>query len=122
MAVSTEYRDYVMELLAPLGPVSSRAMFGGLGLYYSDTMFALVADEVLYFKVDDANRGDFEQAGAGPFEYQAKGGKRAVMAYYQVPAEVLEDTEDILVWARKAVDVALRARKPKPPRGRKRKG
>ncbi len=113
MAVSEEYRDYVMELLAPLGAVAPRRMFGGLGIFYDGTMFALVADDTLYFKVDDSNRGDFEAAGAAPFSYRAKGGRRGVMSYYQAPAEVLEEAEQALSWAAKAVDVALKAQAAK---------
>lgn len=119
MAVSAEYRDYVMDLLAPLGGVAARRMFGGLGIYQGEVMFALVADDSLYFKVGEGNRGDFEAAGAGPFEYAAKGGRRAVMSYHQVPIEVQEDPDDIVAWARKALDAALAARTAKPARRRK---
>jgi DNA transformation protein len=113
VAVSEEYRDYVMELLAPLGAVTPRRMFGGLGIFHDGIMFALVADDTLFFKVDDSNRGDFEAAGASPFSYATKGGRRGVMSYYQAPAEVLEDGDEAVAWAAKAVDVALRAQAAK---------
>jgi DNA transformation protein len=120
MAVSPEFRDFVAELLAPLGPVSLRRMFGGLGAFHGDVMFALVAGDTLYFKVDDGNRGEFETAGSGPFQYEAKGRKRGLVSYYEVPPEVLEDPEDCLAWGRRAVDAAFRAQQAKSskPKGR----
>lgn len=65
MAVSAAYRDYVLEQLAGLGPIRARKMFGGVGIYLHGLFFALIADEVLYFKVDDSNRPDYEAAGMG---------------------------------------------------------
>ncbi len=56
MAVSPEFRDYILEMLAPLGGVTARRMFSGAGLYRDGTIFGLIAGDILYFKVDDANR------------------------------------------------------------------
>ncbi|MFZ2507574.1 MAG: TfoX/Sxy family protein, partial [Steroidobacteraceae bacterium] len=67
MAVSDEFRDYVLEQLASAGKVSPRRMFGGVGLYLDGLFFALIDDDTLYFKTDDANRLRFEQAGSRPF-------------------------------------------------------
>ncbi len=120
MVVSPEYRDFVAELLTPLGPVSLRRMFGGVGVFHDGLMVALLASDTLYFKVDDDNRGDFEAAGSGPFQYQAKGATRGLTSYYQVPPEVLEDAEDCLAWGRRAVDAALgaqRAQRKQAPEG-----
>jgi DNA transformation protein len=122
MAVSPEYRDFVAELLMPLGPVSLRRMFGGVGVFHDGLMFALLIDDTLYFKVDEQNRGDFEAAGQGPFRYQAKGRTRGLKSYYQVPPEVLEDADDCLAWGRGAVDAALRAQRRKAPKGKAKRG
>ena len=54
--MSPEFRDYLLELLAPLEGVTARRMFGGGGLYLEDTMFAIVADDVLFLKVDETNQ------------------------------------------------------------------
>ena len=67
MVKRNEYVDYLLELLEPWATqaqaeVSARAMFGGHGIYRDGTMFALVAEGVLYFKVTDANRPAYEQA------------------------------------------------------------
>ena len=88
MVVSDEYLTYVLERLEGVGPVKAKRMFGGVGIYCQRAMFALVADDVLYLKVDNSNRADFEDAGAEPF--QPFPDKSSVMSYYEVPADVLE--------------------------------
>ncbi len=71
MAVSSEYKAFVAEQLEPLGPVTTRNMFGGAGVYLDGLMFGLIANETLYFKVDDRNRVDYESEGLGPFTVPA---------------------------------------------------
>ena len=68
MTVSANYIHYVLDLLKVLGPVSAKRMFGGAGLYYDGSFFALIADDVLYFKVDEASKADYLGAGTGPFK------------------------------------------------------
>jgi DNA transformation protein len=109
MAVSEEYLTYVLDQLDGLGEVRARRMFGGAGIYCGRAMFALVADDVLYLKVDDSNRADFDEAGAEPFRPFPD--KSEVMSYYEVPADVLESRERLTLWAQKALRVAARKRK-----------
>ena len=118
MAVSPEYRDWVLEQLREAGTVTGRSMFGGYGIYLDGAFFALIADDTLYFKVDDGNRPDYEAVGMGPFRPYGEGGE--VMQYYEVPADVLENRDQLREWARGAVEVSRRAsrrtkRKPTPP-------
>lgn len=108
MPVSDEYLAYVVEQLEGLGAVQSRRMFGGAGLYCDGLFFAIVADDVLYFKVDDSNRADYEAEGMGPFQPFAD--KKAVMQYYEVPIDVLENRETLRDWAAKALRVAEKKR------------
>ncbi len=116
MALSAQYRDYALDLLAPLGPVSARRLFGGGGLFYGEVMFAIISGEELYFKVDDANRPDYEAAGEQPFTYSRGGKDRALKSYYRVPDALYDDADELLVWARKAVDAALKANRAKGKR------
>nr|WP_267963422.1 TfoX/Sxy family protein [Halomonas sp. MCCC 1A11062] len=99
------------------GPITARRMFGGHGIYHDGLMFALVADETLYLKVDAHNLDDFEREGLEPFEYD-KGGRVVQMSYYQAPEELFEDRELAAVWARRSFEASLRAqagkRKTKP--------
>jgi DNA transformation protein len=109
MAVTKEYREWVLEQLRYAGPVTARSMFGGVGLYLDGLFFALIDDDSLYFKVDDSNRPDFEAAGMGPF--MPGGDPKLVMQYYEVPAEVLEEPQRLREWAERALAVARRKKK-----------
>jgi DNA transformation protein and related proteins len=115
VSVSQGFRAFVLEQLARTTPrLRARSMFGGVGLYSGDLFFALMDDDVLYFKVDDTTRARFEKRGMGPFR---PGGERGeVMQYYEVPAEVMEDAEALAPWAAEAVEVAGRARARRGPR------
>ncbi len=108
MSVSDEYLTYVIDQLECLGSVHSRRMFGGAGLYFEDLFFAVVADDVLYFKVDDTNRQDYEEASMEAFRPFPEKDKSAVMGYYQVPIDVLENRDLLHDWAQKALCVAER--------------
>ncbi len=117
MAVSDDFREFVLEQLAPAGRVTPRAMFGGVGLYLDGLFFALIDDDTLYFKADDATRSRYERAGSRPFcPFPDRPDK--AMAYWQVPAEVLEDGDELAAWAREAMGVALANRKRRPARRR----
>ncbi|HEX8361951.1 MAG TPA: TfoX/Sxy family protein [Longimicrobium sp.] len=108
MAVSAEYREFVLEQLARVEPVTSRSMFGGVGIYSRGLFFALIAGDAVYLKVDDTNRADFEAAGMGPF--RPFGGDKP-MHYYELPAELLEEPDRLRPWMHKALEVARRKRR-----------
>ncbi|HKX59633.1 MAG TPA: TfoX/Sxy family protein [Steroidobacteraceae bacterium] len=109
MPVSADYRDFILEQLAGAGRVTSRAMFGGVGLYLDGLFFALIDDDTLYFKADEASRRRYEAAGSRPFCPDPSRPEQA-MGYWQVPADVLEDPEALVDWAREAQGVALSKR------------
>ena len=111
---------YLLELLAPIGPVSARRMFGGVGLFHGGLMFGLIARGELFLKVGDANRSAYEAAGQAPFSYATKNGSHTITSYWRCPPELLDDAEALQVWARQAVEAAVVAAraKPKPPRKR----
>ena len=90
-------------------------MFGGHGIYRDNLMFGIVADEILYFKVDDINREDYIERKLEPFSYQ-KQGRLLTISYYQAPEEVFEDLDEMCIWAEKAYSAALRsaAKKNRP--------
>lgn len=99
--------DYVVnDLLSSFQGVRARAMFGGHGIYKDDTMFAIIVDEELYYKVGDLNRRHYERLGSKPFQYMTKGKKRVTMSYWQLPAEVMDDLQILEEWTDKAMRVA----------------
>jgi DNA transformation protein len=107
MSMNNEFLRYVLDQLSGLGAVTSRKMFGGAGLYLDGTIFALIAYDTLYFKADDTNRPDFEAAGMEPFRPFED--TSYVMSYYEVPIDVLEDSDELVPWARKALAAARRS-------------
>lgn len=106
----SEFVDFVLEGLQPLGGVSGRRMFGGWGLYKDGVMFALIADDQLYLKVDDGNRAAYDAQGLQPFTYTGKG-RSILMSYYEAPGDGFDDPDILCAWAREAFAAALRAKK-----------
>jgi DNA transformation protein and related proteins len=110
MSVSDSFRAFALEQLQRTVPeVHARSMFGGVGVYAGDLFFGLMDDDILYFKVDDSNRGRFEARGMGPFRPYGDDGE--VMQYYEVPADVLEDVDLLTSWVEASVAVARKAKR-----------
>src|ERR1700682_478410 len=117
MAVKDHYLRWVLEQLAGAERVYSRRMFGGVGLYRDDVFFAIISGDTLYFKVDDANRCEYEKRGMPQFRpYRDR--PQVSMNYYEVPADVLEDTDECVAWALRAVAAGIaKAKSPARKRG-----
>jgi DNA transformation protein len=116
MTVSPSFRNFILEQLGrTVQGIRGRNMFGGVGIYAREFFFALIADDILYFKVDQSNRPDFETRGMGPFRPYGEDGE--TMQYYRVPDDLLEDSEGLGQWAEKAILVARRARSKSPRQG-----
>ncbi len=117
MPVSPSYRAFALDQLGRVARnVTARSMFGGVGIYSGDLFFALIANDTLYLKVDETNRGDFAALGLGPF--RPYGPESEGMHYYETPVDVLEEPEQLRAWAQRAIEVARRARavkSAKPP-------
>jgi len=111
----SEFVDYLHEVFEDFGPIRSRKMFGGHGIYHNDIMFALVADDELYLKTDNASVELFEERGLGPFEFVARN-KIAKMSYYLAPEEIYDDPEQAVYWAELGFQAALRASELKAKR------
>ena len=109
MAARSELLDHLVDQLAPLGEARGRRMFGGYGVYLEGLIIGLIAFDSIFLKVDDQNRPDFEAAGAAPFRYDTRNGTITVNAYWEVPADVLDDSEQLRAWALKALAVSGRA-------------
>ena len=119
MAVSQSYREFVLEQLGRVKPVTGKSMFGGVGIYSQGLSFALIAEDRLYFKVNDATRPEFEKRGMEPFR---PFGEDSAMGYYEVPADVVEDTGLMQLWMNKAIDVAAAAKSGKSKRPKRAAG
>ena len=118
MAVRPQYLAYLLEQLDALGNLRSRRMFSGVGLYSRELFFGLVHDDTLFFKTDESNIAPYRDRNMPrfmPFPDRPE----AVLGYHQVPADVIEDAEQLVDWARKSVEVALRRQVAKAARPRK---
>lgn len=105
--------DYLPEVFSEFGSIALRKMFGGHGVYHQGLMFGLVADDTLYLKVDAASLPLFEREGLPPFVYSDRNGRTATMSYRQAPDEIFDDRELAALWARRALEAALRAQSKK---------
>jgi DNA transformation protein len=102
-----EFIRYLRDQFRRWGPVEIRRMFGGHGIFRGGTMFALIHDEMLFLRSDDANHAAFAAAGMGPFRYRRRG-KLVALAYHQAPPDALEDSDILGQWADLAFAAALR--------------
>ena len=121
MAVSRAFIDYVRDQLRPWGGggIAARRMFSGAGLFRDGIMFALVHDDTLYFRTDADNVADFVAAGMAPFSY-ARSGRHVALGYHQVPADIMEEADELARWAAAAFAAARRRVAPRRPQSRRR--
>lgn len=112
----TEFVQHVIETMGRFGPVETKPMFGGWGLYHEGVFFALVFDDTLYFKTDAENRTDFDARDLEPFVFHQKDGDTITTSYCRAPEEALETLDAMADWARKGYAAALRAASKKKPR------
>lgn len=106
MPVSDEFIEYMLDQFPRWHDVTVRKMFGGAGLYREGKMFGLIADDVVYLKVDDSNRQKFVEAGSLPFKPYPD--KDTTMSYYEVPPDVLEDAGELAKWAEQSLAIQKR--------------
>jgi DNA transformation protein len=111
--------SHCVELLEAQGPVRTKRMFGGWGLYVDEIFIAIIAFDRLFLKVDERTRPLFEAAGSEPFVYDAKS-KPVSLGYWSAPAEAMDSPALMAPWARAALQAALSARATPAKRQRRR--
>lgn len=113
----SEFVAYLSEVFRSFGEVRSRRMFGGYGIYHGGLMIGLVADGVLYLKVDSETVPAFSKAGSVQFEY-SKNGKSMNMSYFSAPVEIFDESEQAKAWVAMAYGAAQRSRRRSAARKR----
>jgi DNA transformation protein len=103
--------ENLQDVFADFGPIATRRMFGGHGVYRDGLMFALVQDDVLYLKADAQNQASFTEAGLEAFQYEEKG-RRVRMSYFKAPPAILDDRSEAAAWAKRSSEAAFRTRPP----------
>jgi DNA transformation protein and related proteins len=119
MAVGAEFQEFVLDLLASLRP-SARRMFGGVGIMRDGLMFALLAGDTMYFRVDERTRAKFDAEGCVPFSYHRAGREVEIGSYYAVPDRLYDEPDALLEWARDAIGAAHAVKRPPRRRARPR--
>lgn len=109
----SDFIQYVVDMLSPLGAVETRAMFGGHNVSLGGLTFGLIVDDMLYLKADAENRPSFEELGLGPFVYGSKDGRPMTMSYFTAP-DCLDDWDALGPYATGALAAARRAKAAKP--------
>jgi len=112
-------REFLTDLFADFGPVTIRPMFSGFGISADGTNFALALRAGLYFRADEVTIPQYESEGSKPFQYQTRAKTVTVNSYWQLPARLFDDTEELSAWARAALAAAQRAALKKRPKTRK---
>ena len=115
-------REFLVDLFADFGPVTIRRMFSGHGISADGTNFALSLRAGLYFRADEVTIPQFEAEGSKPFQYQTRTKTVTVNSYWQLPARLFDDSEELAEWARAALAAAQRAAVRKRPKARKKAG
>src|SRR5262245_36782575 len=111
-------REFLIDLFADFGPVTIRRMFSGYGISADGTNFALALRAGLYFRADDVTIPQYEAEGSKQFQYQTRAKTVTVNSYWQLPARLFDDTEELGVWAKAALAAAQRAALKKRPKAR----
>jgi DNA transformation protein and related proteins len=110
MTKQNSFLSYVLEQLSPHGPITARAMFGGYGVYWDNVMFALIADNQLYFRVDEITSKDYEPYNSEPFVYEGMK-KPVTLPYLTLPIDILENSQELPEWIKRAYQTSLRHKK-----------
>jgi len=110
---------HLIDLFADFGPVTIRPMFSGFGISADGTNFALALRSGLYFRADEVTIPQFEAEGSTPFSYRTRAKTVTVNSYWQLPARLFDDSEELSVWARAALAAAQRAALRKRPKAKK---
>ena len=119
MVASDSFAEFLHEQLAPLGRLTMRRMFGKTGVFCDGVMFGMVADNTLYFRVDDDNQAVFEEARSFPPLNYEKKGSTIDLSFWRVPDRLFDEPDELITWARAALAAAHRVaakRKPSAPK------
>jgi DNA transformation protein len=104
------FKEFVLDQMSALPELRARAMFGAHGLYSGGRFFGILDEGRLFFKTDAQSQADYTARGMGPFTYESKG-KVMTMAYHEVPLDVLENREELVAWAHRAIQIAAGSKK-----------
>ncbi len=111
MAKKSAFYTYIMEeIFSPFPGITSRKMFNGYGIYKEGLIFAIIADDHLYFRADEYSAQQFKELGCAQFFYRRKG-RKILMPYYELPEYILEDKHALGNWIQKSLFASMRKKR-----------
>lgn len=94
MSVSDADIEHALDLFSEIDDLTTRKMMGGLCIYASGTIFALIySDGQLFLKAQGAMAEKLVDMGATRWQYTRKNGKVTFMPYWTLPDAALDDPE-----------------------------
>ena len=103
MGTSDEFITYVEDQLT-LPKLTKKRMFGSVLLKYREKQLGIIFEDTLYFKIHESLQDKYRSYGAQQFQYNKQGKTVTIPAWWSVPEEVLENTQELNLWAREALD------------------
>jgi DNA transformation protein len=98
--------EALADIFGDFGPIRTRRMFSGTGIYRGDVMFAIDVGGTIYLKTDTTSRAAFEEAGARPFSYTRRDGRVVLTSLWSLPEQALDDPAVAAGWAERAWQAA----------------
>jgi len=108
MVASDDFAEFLRDQLAPLGRITMRRMFGKTGVFCDGVMLGMVTENTLYFRVDEQNRETFKEARSSPPLNYRKKGTLIDLSFWRVPERLIDEPDELVVWARSALAAAHR--------------
>jgi len=116
MRVKSSLASYVAEHLAPLGRMSSRTIFGGVGVFIDDRLLAIVMGEKLYLHTDKSNLDDYVSRGMQQFKPYPNAFDLTT-DHHEVPQEIVNDAAQLKIWGERALTAAVESARAKQMAG-----
>ncbi len=104
MAVNEEFKNFILDQLQGLGEYEMKNMFGGTALLKNGTAFAKIKHDKVWLKVDDSNVESFTNRGMQQYTYGKDNSRK--LNFYETPIEVIEDSDKLVEWAEKSIEIA----------------
>lgn len=99
----------VIVRLSGLGEIKPKIMYGGVGLFLDNIMFAKLSSAgELYFRVDETTQSEYKELGSTGFYSKSK---KKGMPYFVVPEEIQNNDKKLEEWANKVYRIAVKYRK-----------
>lgn len=105
----THHSNPALQQLQRVISITSKSMFGCIGVYSGGAFFAIIDGERVYFKVDEHSRSTYERRSMEPFKPYGDG--RQISSFYEVPPGVLAELQTLREWASAATAAANRRKK-----------